>query len=302
MIYLFAFDLCEECSFSGNFQKTPVATARKSRYGRLKWTYEGRQLFQQFVPALLLNGKYVPLSSGVCIGNPEMLADNAGNVPEPKSKKGLLLDPQMLETPLLTDLGVKYAIYNIPLSHIMGETDNEAFPTILYEYQGKTYKFNGAGINGYDYLFGYLTDSGMNCTAIILNDWNEEYPQMIHPLSRNEDVNAYYYAFNTADEEGASIWRRLQAFWQRGIPARSTALCRTGSLQMKSTSRKSGTIWTRTILKCIAPSLKRQCGFSIMRQRAIMPTPTFISALTMNGTAIKITMIRISMRKSLWRP
>ena len=212
MIYLFAFDLCEECSFSGNFQKTPVATARKSRYGRLKWTYEGRQLFQQFVPALLLNGKYVPLSSGVCIGNPEMLADNAGNVPEPKSKKGLLLDPQMLETPLLTDLGVKYAIYNIPLSHIMGETDNEAFPTILYEYQGKTYKFNGAGINGYDYLFGYLTDSGMNCTAIILNDWNEEYPQMIHPLSRNEDVNAYYYAFNTADEEGCQYLEAIASF------------------------------------------------------------------------------------------
>ena len=118
----------------------------------------------------------------------------------------------MLETPLLTDLGVKYAIYNIPLSHIMGETDNEAFPTISYEYQGQTYQFNGAGINGYDYLFKYLTDSGMNCTAIILNDWNEEYPQMIHPLSKNKDAKAYYYAFNTADEEGCRYLEAIACF------------------------------------------------------------------------------------------
>lgn len=212
MIYLFAFDLFEECSFSGDFQREPIASVKKSTYSRMRWNYEGRQLFQQFVPALLLNGKYVPLSSGVCIGNPEMLADNTETVSEPKSKKGLLLDPQMLETPLLTDLGVKYAIYNIPLSHIMGETDNEAFPTISYEYQGQTYQFNGAGINGYDYLFKYLTDSGMNCTAIILNDWNEEYPQMIHPLSDNKDAKAYYYAFNTADEEGCRYLEAIACF------------------------------------------------------------------------------------------
>lgn len=212
MVYLFAFELFEEGKFSEDVHREPVTSAKKSTHCKLEWSYQDRQLFQQFVPALLLNGKYVPLSSGICISNPEMLADEIENVSLPKSKKGLLLDPQMLETPLLTDLGVKYAIYNIPLSHIMGETDNEAFPTILYEYQGKTYKFNGAGINGYDYLFSYLTESGMNCTAIILNDWNEEYPEMIHPLARNKDSKAYYYAFNTADREGCLYLEAIASF------------------------------------------------------------------------------------------
>ncbi len=212
MIYLFAFDLCETCSFSDDFNRKPVASTRKAANSELKWTCQGRQLFQQFVPALLLNGNYVPLSGGVCIGNPEMLADNSKIAEEPESKKGLLLDPQMLETTQLTDLDVKYAIYNIPLSHIMGETENEAFPTIFYEYQGRTYKFNGASINGYDYLFSYLTESGMNSTAIILNDWNEAYPELIHPLSKNEDAKANYYAFNTADQEGCLYLEAIASF------------------------------------------------------------------------------------------
>ncbi len=52
----------------------------------------------------------------------------------------------------------------------------------------------------------------MNCTAIILNDWNEEYPQMIHPLSKNKDAKAYYYAFNTADEEGCRYLEAIACF------------------------------------------------------------------------------------------
>ena len=35
---------------------------------------------------------------------------------------------------------------------------------------------------------------------------------MIHPLSRNEDVNAYYYAFNTADEEGCQYLEAIASF------------------------------------------------------------------------------------------
>lgn len=212
MIYLFAFEIYEPCIFSDEAERKPIASTQKATDSELQWAYQKGQLFQQFVPALLLNGKYVPLSSGICISNPEMLADSSVNVPAPESKKGLLLDPQMLETPFLTDLDVKYAIYNIPLSHILGETTNEAMPTILYEYRGETYQFNGASINGYDYLFKYLTDSGMNSTAIILNDWNDSYPQLIHPLARNKDAGAYYYAFNTADEEGCLYLEAIASF------------------------------------------------------------------------------------------
>ena len=212
MVYLFAFDLYETCEFDEELDREPVASTQKSTQSRLQWNYESGQLFQQFVPALRWNGKYVPLCAGICIGNPEMLADSTVTVPKPESKKGLLLDPQMLETPMLTDLDVKYAIYNIPLSHIMGETANPQMPTIEYEFRGQTYKFNGASINGYDHLFQYLTDSGMNATAIILNDWNDNYPQLVHPLARNREAGAYYYAFNTAEEEGCLYLEAVASF------------------------------------------------------------------------------------------
>ena len=212
LIYLFAFDIYETCDFNGEFDREPIAVAKKGRTTKLQWKHEGRQLFQQFVPALLFDGRYVPLASSSCITNPEMLADGSVSVEQPKSKKGLLLDPQMLQTPMLTDLDVKYAIYNIPLSHILGETTHEALPTITYEYEGKTYKFNGASINGYDNLFSYLTKSGMNSTAIILNDWNDACPELIHPMSRDKEAGAYYYAFNTADEEGCRYLEAIASF------------------------------------------------------------------------------------------
>lgn len=212
MIYLFAFGTCETCSFSKDFDRAPVASERKARTCRLTWPYAEGQLFRQFVPAVLVGGQYRALASGVCIGNPEMLAGEVENCPQPKSKKGLLLDPQMLETPLLTDLGVQYAIYNIPLSHIMGETTDKTFPTISYEYQGSVYLFNGAAVNGYDYLFSYLTELGVNSTAIILNDWNEAYPELIHPLAADQDAGAYYYAFNTADMEGCLCLEAIASF------------------------------------------------------------------------------------------
>lgn len=211
-VYLFAFDTYENCEASGDFNREPITSASKSTDCELSWIYEEGQLFQQFVPALLLKGKYVPLSTSIYISNPEMMAENSNSYPEPQSKKGLLLDPQMLGTPLLTDLGVQYAIYNIPLSHILGESTDDSYPTISYKYKGEIYKFNGAAIVSYDNLFSYLTNSGIFSTAIILNDWNEAYPEMIHPLSRKKSANSYYYAFNTADEEGCRHLEAIASF------------------------------------------------------------------------------------------
>lgn len=212
MIYLFAFELYETCAFPENFTSEPIASAKMRTRSELKWDFDREQLFQKFVPALLREGEYIPLSVGGCITNPEVLSDNTQIVSNPKSKKGLLLDPQMLRTPLLTDLGVKYAIYNIPLSHIVGETTNEAIPTISYEYKGEVFKFNGASINGYDDLFSYLTESGMNCTAIILNDWNDNCIELIHPMARNKESGAHYYAINTAEKAGCRYLEAIASF------------------------------------------------------------------------------------------
>lgn len=208
-LYLFAFELYES---EHDFTHSPVARTDKSTDSLFQFPYQEEQLFQEFVPAVLLDGSYVPLSSGVCIDNPQDIAENQSEYPSSDTKKGLLLDPELLGTPLLTDLGVKHAIYNIPLSLILGETTDAAYPTISYDFRGTTYYFNGAAIQSYDNLFTYLSNIDMISTAIVLNDWNEAYPEMIHPLARDKDSGAYYYAFNTAEEAGCKHLEAIASF------------------------------------------------------------------------------------------
>ena len=198
-LYLFALESYEN---EDKLSSEPVSSGIKGTTCEIAFPYTEDYLFERFVPALYMDGRYVPLSQGVYLTNPEALAGNRDPYPEISSKKGLLLDPTMLGTEKLTDLGVKHAIYNIPLSHIMGVTTDETFPTITYTYKGKDYVFNGAAINGYDGLFRYLTEMGMCSTAIILNDWNDEYPELIHPDARQKNDDAYYYMANAAEEEG----------------------------------------------------------------------------------------------------
>lgn len=204
-LYLFRINTWDD---TYSFTEKPVAQALKNENSSFQFEYTESCLFSKFVPALLINEEYVSLSMGHYITNPELLAKNQDEFPRSTSKKGLLLDPELLGTPLLTDLGIQHAIYNIPLSLILGETSDEKFPTITYDYEGTTYYFNGAIIDNYDNLFTYLTNSGMLSTAIILNDWNEAYPEIIHPLARVKNSGAYYYAFNTAEEKGC---RHLEA-------------------------------------------------------------------------------------------
>jgi len=211
-IYLFALETYEsEAKVSLN-ERIPVSQTRKAISCEFEWNYSKEMLFQHFVPALLLEGSYVPIATGNYINNPEMVASNCDNYPENTSKKGLLIDPFTLGTPEYDKLGIKYVIYNIPFSHILGETTDAAYPTINYEYQGRTYLFNGLAIAAYDNLFQTLTDNNQIVTAIVLDDWNEIYPEAIHPQSRNKNPDAYYYAMNTADAEGCRLLQAVASF------------------------------------------------------------------------------------------
>lgn len=209
-LYLFRADSWEEdeAVLTGE----PVTRGRKNREWEIAFPYRDVYLFERFIPALRMDGNYVQIGKSVYLSNPEALADNQDAYPDPGSKKGLLLDPTMVGTSELTDLNVKHAIYNIPLSHIMGETSDQTFPTITYTYRGKNYVFNGAAINGYDGLFTYLSDAGMTATAVVLNDWNDSFPELVHPEARNQESGAYYYMFNTAEEEGTRTLEAVASF------------------------------------------------------------------------------------------
>lgn len=209
-LYLFQADSWEEDGDA--LKREPVTRGRKDREWETTFSYQDDYLFKRFIPALRMDGNYVQVGKGVYLLNPEALAENQEPYPELGSKKGLLLDPTMIGTPELTDLNVKHTIYNIPLSHIMGETTDETFPTITYTYRGKNYAFNGAAINGYDGLFTYLADQGMTATAVVLNDWNDAFPELIHPEAMNQESGAYYYMFNASQPDGTKTLEAVASF------------------------------------------------------------------------------------------
>ena len=78
-------------------------------------------------------------------------------------------------------------------------------------------------VSEYDYAFSTLTEKGIVTTAILLNDKSEDYPQMIHPLSR--DGNAYYYAFNAAEEEGSEYLAAVGILPGRALPGYGARHC-----------------------------------------------------------------------------
>lgn len=202
-IYLFEFETYEAQNTEG---KKPIAAVAKVESVTFTIPYEEKYLFLRFAPAILFEGEYVLLTPGKNISNPEILSSSFGKeAMQIDSKKGLLLDANTIKSDLLTDLNVKRVVFNIPLSLLMGESENSECPTVEFDYNGQKYLFNGYRLAGYDSLFAYLTEEGYHVTAIVLNDWNNKYPEMIHPLSRRKTSRSMYYAFNDAEEDGVKL-------------------------------------------------------------------------------------------------
>ena len=177
----------------------------------LNYNTVSSRLFSKFVVAVRKDGHFVAISTPKYITNPEVIAKYNPSFIATSSKKGLLVDPEKLSGPELDDLGVKHAAYNIPLSRILGETSNAAYPTVYYSYNGRTYAFNGQIIAEYDYIFSTLSGKGITTTAIILNDIAYGYMELIHPLARSGG-RAPYYAFNAADEAGTTYIEAVASF------------------------------------------------------------------------------------------
>ena len=178
----------------------------------LNYNSVSSRLFSKFVVAVKKDGEFIPISRPHFITNPEAVARYNLSIENVSSKKGLLVDPEKLAGSELDDLGVKHAAYNIPLSRIMGNTSNAYYPTVYYTYNGRSYAFNGQVIAEYDYVFSTLTNKGISATAIILNDINPGYMQLIHPKARSGGGGSPYFAFNAADEDGVEYLAAIGSF------------------------------------------------------------------------------------------
>ena len=179
-------------------------------YANLNNRQANSRMFKKFVVAAKVDGKYRIISRSRYVTNPEAVAKY--NVYTPASSiKGLLVDPSRLNTGELEDLGVKQAAYNIPLSKITGQTTSANYPTIHYTYNGKTYAIDGQSVAEYDIVFSSLSKRGIRTTAIILNDMNYEYPELVHPQARSGST-APYVMFNGAEAAGVDAMAAMATF------------------------------------------------------------------------------------------
>lgn len=213
-IYLFALNTYETSLPEG---AEPADTYRIEKtkatfefYANLNNRQAGSRMFKKFVVAAKVDGKYKIISKSRYITNPEAVAKYDVYTPA-SSIKGLLVDPNRLNTGELEDLGVKQAAYNIPFSKITGQTTSANYPTIHYTYNGKTYAIDGQSVAEYDIVFGSLSKKGIRVTAILLNDMNYEYPQLVHPQSRSGST-APYVMFNGAEQEGIDAMAAITTF------------------------------------------------------------------------------------------
>lgn len=194
----------------------PITSIRKSddRFSftfNLNYKQADTRLFDKFAVGIKQNGKYVLLSDFSYITNPEARAQYTYAYPKAASIKGLLVDPNKLRGNELSDLGVKQAAYNIMVGRIIGHTSSANYPTIYYKYQGKTYLFDGQVIAEYDIVFSRLTQLGIQTTAIILNDWNGGYMDLVHPDARRAGA-CPYYMFNASNEAGVDYLGAVATF------------------------------------------------------------------------------------------
>lgn len=152
--------------------------------------------------AVNVGGTYQAISGPIYVTNPGDVAAFTEEFPEAQSKKGLLIELDMLGDAM--NLGVKHTTINIPYHHIWGGN-------LAYDYNGTTYYFNEDLIASYDKMISSFSAKGIVVTAILLNGWNPDKPELVMPgVTRQDD--AFYYGFNVSTKEGYEATRALFSF------------------------------------------------------------------------------------------
>lgn len=160
------------------------------------------RLYSKFVVTVWDGSKYVAVSAPHYITNPEKIADNQAEFHEPLSKKGLLIEHDMLDDAFA--LGVKHTIVNIPFQAMLGTG-------IDYEYEGKTYHFSKDFFEIYDKTIFDFSAKGITVTAVILNSWSDSTPDLIYPGTQ-KTAAANYYMFNAATQAGYEDIKAMASF------------------------------------------------------------------------------------------
>ncbi len=160
-------------------------------------------LYSRFVLALKTGDTYRPISNALYVTNPGDTADYADPYPEAMSKKGLLIEFDMLGDAM--ELGVKHTIVSIPYQYMLGGH-------VKYRYNGKDYYFDENNLRAYDRMISSFSSKGIVVTVNLLNGWNDSHPELHEAGLAGPASNAIYYGFNVSTKEGCETTRAIISF------------------------------------------------------------------------------------------
>jgi len=207
--YLYLFELKPyQDSLEGRSDYTAWITKGDALSFTLPLNYgtEEDRLYSKFVVAVFDGTSYTQVSNTAYVTNPEVLAKHTEAYRSAQNKKGLLIENTDSMVADAFELGVNHVIVNIPFHHILGQG-------IDYVYDGKTYHFNKELMEQYDYTIRRMSEKSMTVTAVILNGWNDNTPQLIYPgVTKQPQSKALYYGFNAATEEGYETIKAIASF------------------------------------------------------------------------------------------
>lgn len=164
------------------------------------------RLYSKFVVAVYDGEKYTQVSNTAYVTNPQSVAKHTDAYRMAQNKKGLLIETTPAMVADAFELGINHVNVNIPFNRLFGSG-------IDYEYDGKTYHFSKDLMNVYDTMIRRMSEKSMTVTAILLNDWNTNTPQLIYPgVTQQPGNRAQYYGFNASTEEGYETIKAIASF------------------------------------------------------------------------------------------
>lgn len=212
VFYLYADEVYEDGATGKVVATTKTAKSATLTFP-LNLNSEDSNLSRKFLVVVKQGGNLVQVSDEHYITNPEAVATYT-SIRNDHGIKGLLADLEMEDAYELSELGLQQVIYNFDLGTVCGLTDDPAYPTIEYTYDGTTYYFNGHTVTSYDTLISQWNNMGLQVTMVILNSDDVQSPytaDLMHPDSR-DGHECPGYAFNTAEEGGTKHLKAIAAF------------------------------------------------------------------------------------------
>ena len=159
------------------------------------------RLYSRFAIATYDGTKYTRISEPYYITNPEIVAADQSAFMYTNTKKGLSIQVNMLEDAF--SLQVDHVVLNFAFNQLLGEG-------IDFTYDGETYHFSKAIMEGYDKTISALSNKGICVTAIVLNAWNENDKDLVYPTSQVSDAS--FYMINVSTQKGFKKAKAMMAF------------------------------------------------------------------------------------------